>query len=74
MKVSVTTYRNDKYYPRVVKAVTAILRKSDVIAPVEVLLEMGNLSRANHDAWRKGQVPYFERVFEGNLSKASRIL
>lgn len=37
-------------------------------------MEMGNLSKQNHDAWRKGQVPYLERVFEGSLSKANRIL
>lgn len=74
MKVSVNSYRSDKYYPRVVKAVAKVLSRSDVVAPVEVLMEMGNLSKKNHDAWRKGQVPYLERVFEGNLSKANRIL
>ncbi len=74
MKVTVNTYRNDKYYPRVVLAIARVLAKSDVVAPVEILMEMGNLSKENYDAWRKGQVPYLERVFEGNLSKANRIL
>lgn len=74
MKVTVTSYRSDKYYPRVVKAFAKILSRSDVVAPVDVLIEMGNLSKKNHDAWRKGQVSYLEQVFEGNLSKASRIL
>ena len=74
MKVSVNSYRTDKYYSRVVRAVAKILSRSDVVSPVEVLMEMGNLSKKNHDAWRKGQVPYLERVFEGSLSKASRIL
>jgi len=73
-KVTVSTYRKDKYYPRVVKAIANILARSDVVAPVEVLMEMGNLSKKNHDAWRKGQVTYLERVFEGSLSKANRIL
>ena len=73
-KVTVTTYRKDKYYPRVVRAVAKILSKSDAVAPIDVLIEMGNLSKKNHEAWRKGQVPYLERVFEGNLSKANRIL
>lgn len=48
--------------------------RSEVVAPVEVLIEMGNLTKKNHDAWRTGQVPYLERVFEGSLSKANRIL
>jgi hypothetical protein len=74
MKVTVNTYRKDKYYPRVVRAIARVLAKSEVVAPVEVLMEMGNLSKKNHDAWRNGQVPYLERVFEGSLSKANRIL
>ena len=73
-KVTVTTYRKDKYYPRVVRAAAKVLSKSDEIAPVDVLIEMGNLAKKNHDAWRQGKVPYLERVFEGSLSKANRIL
>ena len=73
-KVTVTTYRKDKYYPRVVRAISKILSKSDVVAPVDVLIEMGNLSKKNQEAWRQGKVPYLERVFEGSLSKANRIL
>jgi hypothetical protein len=38
------------------------------------LMEMGNLTQKNHEAWYRGQVPYLERVFEGSLSKANRIL
>jgi hypothetical protein len=73
-QVTVNTYRQDKYYPRVVRAVATILSRSDVVAPVEVLLEMGNLTQKNHEAWYRGQVPYLERVFAGSLSKANRIL
>ena len=73
-KVTVTTYRKDKYYPRVIRAVAKVLSKSNVVAPADVLIEMGNLSKKNHDAWRQGKVPYLERVFEGSLSKANRIL
>jgi hypothetical protein len=74
MKVTVNTYRTDKYYPRVVTVIAKILSKSDVVAPVEVLIELGNLTKKNHDSWRKGQVPYLERVIEGNLSKINRII
>jgi len=73
-RVTVTTYRKDKYYPRVVRAVALVLTKSDAIAPVDILIEMGNLTKKNHDAWQQGKVPYLERVFEGSLSKANRIL
>jgi hypothetical protein len=73
-RVTVNNYRKDKYYLRVVRAVAKILQRSNIVAPVDVLLEMGNLSKKDHDAWRRGQVPYLERVLEINLSKANRIL
>jgi hypothetical protein len=73
-QVTVNTYRQDKYYPRVVRAVAKILSRSDVVAPVEVLMERGNLTQKNHEAWYRGHVPYLEHVFEGSLSKANRIL
>ncbi|WP_300671554.1 hypothetical protein [Desulfoluna sp.] len=73
-KVAVTTYKKDKYYPRVMQAFSKILTKTDVVTPVDVFIEMGNLSKEKHDDWRQGKVPYLEHVFEGNLSKANRIL
>jgi hypothetical protein len=67
-------FREDKYYPRVVRAVAKILSRSNVVAPVDVLMEMGNLTKQNVEAWRYGKVPYLEYVIDGNLSKATRIL
>ena len=72
--ITVNTYREDKHYPRVVRAVGKILARADVVAPADILIEMGNLSKKNYEAWRKGQIPYLERAFEGSLSKANRIL
>ena len=74
MDVTINSYKKDQYYPRVVGAVARILARSDVVAPVDVLIEMGNLSKKNLEAWRAGQVPYLERAFEGSLSKANRML
>lgn len=73
-KVTVSTYRKDKYYPRVTRAFAVILSRSDEVAPVKVLIEMGHLSRKDLDAWRLGKIPFLERVFKGSLSKANRIL
>lgn len=74
MKTTVSNYKKDKYYPRVVKAVGELLSQTNIIAPVEVLIQMGNLSNKSYESWRKGQVSSLERVFEGSLSKANRIL
>jgi hypothetical protein len=73
-KVTVNSYREDKYYPKVVKAVMLLLKESDEISPVSIMLQTGNLLPKDHEAWLRGQVPWLERVFQGNLSKANRIL
>jgi hypothetical protein len=73
-KVTISTYRKDKYHPRVVRAFACILNRTNVVAPVDVFIEMGNLSKKNHDNWRQGKVLYLERLIEGNLSKANRVL
>ena len=73
-KVTVGTYKKDTLYPKVVRATASILKRSDVISPVEILLQMGNLEPKAHEAWYLGRVPYLERVFQGSLSKANRIL
>ena len=73
-QVIVHTYRQEPYYPRVVRAVAHILARADVVAPVEVLMAIGNLTPKHHEAWRRGHVPSLERVFAGSLSKANRIL
>lgn len=72
--VTVGTYRKDKLYPKVVRAVASLLRDSDEISPVAVFMRSGNLSPKDYEAWRRGQVPCLERVFQGNLSKANRYL
>jgi len=73
-KVTVGSYRKDKYYPKVVKAITHLLKESDEISPVKIMLQMGNLLPKDYEAWIRGQVPCLERVLHGNLSKVSRIL
>jgi hypothetical protein len=43
------------------------------LALVDVFLEMGKLSRINHDHWRAGRVPYLERVIELNLAQINAV-
>jgi hypothetical protein len=73
-KISVSNYRGDKYYPRVVRAVEAILAKGRVVAPIDVFVQLDLLSTTDLEAWRFGRVPYLEKVIRCNLEKASRIL
>src|SRR5260370_31000191 len=73
-KVTLANYRQDPYYARIVKAVEGLLREKGFVAPVELFIRMGLLSPESVENWRRGRIPYFERVIRCNLAKASRIL
>jgi hypothetical protein len=72
--VTVATYRADALYPRVTRAVAEILRHGRVVTPVDVLVRMQLLAPKDLDAWRRGRVPYLERVIQCNLTRLSRLL
>ena len=72
--VSVDTYRDDKLYPRVVKAARTLLARGKVVAPVDVLVGMGLLESKRLEDWRLGRVPYLEKVIDCNLTRLSRLL
>lgn len=73
-KVSVDTYRNDKLYPRVERAVEKILAKDKVVAPVDMLVQMRLLEPTHLEDWRRGRVPYLEKIIDANLTRLSRLL
>jgi hypothetical protein len=65
---------DDPLYPRIVRAVDAILANGKVVAPVDVLVRMGLLTPEHLEDWRRGRVPYLERVINCNLTRLSRVL
>ena len=67
-------YRQDPYYPPIVRVVESLLRERGFVAPVELFIRMNLLSPESAEDWRRGQISYLERVIRCNLSKASRIL
>ncbi len=73
-KTTHSTYKKDKYYDKVRAAVDQLLQDGSVVIPVEVFIQMGNLTKEDYEAWRFGRIPYLERVIKCNLSKANRIL
>jgi len=74
MKVTASTYRKDPLYPRVTRAVADILAKEKVVAPVDILIRMSLLTPEQLLDWRRGRVPYLERVINCNLTRLSRLL
>ena len=73
-KVTINNYKDDKYYPRVVEAVTVHLETENIVSPINLLSQMGLLKKSNIVSWKKGQIPFLEKSIECNLSKANRIL
>ena len=72
--VSVASYRTDPLYPRIERAVNAVLANGKVVAPVDVLIGMGLLAPDQLQRWRRGEVPYLECVVTCNVSRLSRLL
>jgi hypothetical protein len=73
-KITLANYRQDPYYAKIVRVVEDLLREKGFVAPLELIIRMDLLSPESAENWRRGRVPYLERVIRCNLSKASRIL
>jgi len=71
---NIATYRADPLYPRIGQVVNTLLAQSNVVTPVGVLIGMDLLKPDQLEQWRRGQVPYLERVIAGNLTRLSRTL
>ena len=74
MRVSVGNFRNDPMFRRIECVVAELLSKGNVVAPVDVIVGMGLLRPEHLDSWRRGRVPYLERVINCNLTRLSRLL
>tara|TARA_R110001583_G_scaffold146044_1_gene298055 strand:- start:118 stop:501 length:384 start_codon:yes stop_codon:yes gene_type:complete len=73
-RVTLSNYKEDKYYPKVVCAVSDILETSGTVRTVDVFKKVGVLTDANHKKWQEGHVGCLEQVVDCNLSKANRII
>src|SRR5437762_10861766 len=71
---TVSDFRGDPLYPRIAQAVSAILVKSKVVGPVDVLVRMGLLKPGDLQDWRMGRVPFLEKVIGCNLPRLGRLL
>lgn len=50
------------------------LKARGYATPVDVLMDIGVLSKADYENWRHGRVDYLERVCKVNLHKLSEIM
>jgi hypothetical protein len=54
-------------------AVYTLINDKGYAAPVDVLMAVGVLSKADYENWRNGRVDFLERVCKVNLKKLSAI-
>jgi len=50
------------------------LCKKGWVAPVDVLLDIGVLTKENHENWRFGKTPFLEQACQVNLKQLSKIM
>lgn len=55
-------------------AASKLLGEKGYISVVEVLMELGKLSKADYENWRFRRVPYLEQVITLNLHKINLVL
>jgi hypothetical protein len=72
--VTVASFRSDPLFPRIERAVATILSTSKVVTPIDVLVGMHLLTPEKVQDWRRGRIPYLERVINCNLTRLSRLL
>jgi hypothetical protein len=51
----------------------SLINSKGYVASIDVLMELGVLSKADYENWRGGRVDYLERVCKINLKKLSKI-
>jgi hypothetical protein len=71
---TVASFRDDPLFPRIERAVATILTTKTVVTPIDVLVGMHLLTPEKVQDWRRGRVPYLERVINCNLTRLSRLL
>ena len=65
---------NGELTGKVHSAVYHQCRSRGFAAPVDVLMDVGYLSKQDYENWRYGRVDYLERVCKANLSKLSLVM
>ena len=58
---------------KVTSAMYKLIKTAGFASPIDVLMEIGVLSKENYEKWRDGKVAYLERVCVTNLHKLTTV-
>ncbi len=67
------TMNNKELEKKISSISLQLIREKGYICPVDILIELGYLSKKDYEAWRFGKVAYLEKVIMVNLGKLSSI-
>lgn len=56
---------------RVVQTAETVLCKQQYVSPIDIFIGIGWLQPIHVQDWRKGKIPYLEKVIQGDLGKIS---
>ncbi len=73
-RVTVEDFRTDPLFPRIERAVAAVLANGKVVTPIDMLIQMDLVRPEDVKNWRFGRIPYLESVMRCNLTKLGRLL
>lgn len=59
---------------RTLKAAGEALYKKDYVSAIDVLIGMQWLTPSDVEDWRKGKIPYLEKVIQANLNKITQCM
>ena len=64
---------NEDLKKKAYSAVSSQWWKRGYVTSVDVLLDMGILTRKNYNDWKNGRIPYLEKACSGSLNKLALI-
>lgn len=56
---------------RIIEVARTTLEHQQFVSPIDILVGIGWLQLSQVEGWRKGYIPYLEKVVQANLSKIS---
>jgi len=59
---------------RAIQSAEEILHRQNYVSSIDVLVGMRLLQAVHVQDWRKGKIPYLEKVIQGNLKKISFVM
>lgn len=65
---------NSELHKKALQATDPLLEEKGYICFVDIFMKLGYLDAGDYEKWRRGQIPYLEKVIKVNLKKIQFVL